>query len=158
MAKQYINIQYPFTNSDKGHLVTLTETDNDAIKSDLMHLILTTKGQRFYLPDFGTNLMKHIFEPLDSATKTSIDLEIREAVKQFIPNLNINEVEVKSAEDLRDEENTQEEDPTRDQKTFSFSDKKHGANEFTLRVRIDYSIGSGVFEARDFVLCPLPRR
>jgi len=99
--------------------------------------------------------MKHIFEPLDEATKTSIDLEIRDAVKQFIPNLNINEVEVKSAEDLRDEEGTQEEDPTKDQKTFSFSDKKHGENEFTLRVRIDYSIGSGVFEARDFVIINL---
>ena len=133
----------------------MNELPEDEVRSNLIHLVLSIKGSRYFLPDFGTNLMKHIFEPLDSATKTSIDLEIREAVKQFIPNLNINEVEVKSAEDLRDEENTQEEDPTRDQKTFSFSDKKHGANEFTLRVRIDYSIGSGVFEARDFVIINL---
>ena len=99
--------------------------------------------------------MKHLFEPLDTSTVTSIDLEIRDAVKQFIPNLNITDVDIKSAEDLRNEENTQEEDLTRDQKTFSFSDKKHGVNEYTLRVRIDYSIGSGVFEARDFVIINL---
>ncbi len=155
MPNPKYGISFPFKDSQEGLFLHMNELPEDEVRSNLIHLVLSIKGSRYFLPDFGTNLMKHIFEPLDSATKTSIDLEIREAVKQFIPNLNINEVEVKSAEDLRAEENTQEEDPTRDQKTFSFSDKKHGANEFTLRVRIDYSIGSGVFEARDFVIINL---
>ena len=154
MPTQRYGITFPFVDSSEGFFLGLnTDTDSE-VRSNLIHLILTRKGSRYFLPEFGTNLMKHIFEPLDTGTRTSIDLEIRDAVKQFIPNLNITDVEIKSAEDLR-EEDIQEEDPTRDQKTFSFSDKKHGVNEYTLRVRIDYSIGSGVFEARDFVIINL---
>ncbi len=68
----YINIQYPFKDSKKGFLLELTETDQTAVKSDLMHLLLTNKGERFYLPNFGTNLLKFIFEPNDSLTLASI--------------------------------------------------------------------------------------
>ena len=51
MAKgKYININYPFKNSDSGFFLDLTSTDKSAIKSDLMHLILTRKGQRLYNP------------------------------------------------------------------------------------------------------------
>jgi phage baseplate assembly protein W len=154
MPNPKYGISFPFKDSQEGLFLHMNELPEDEVRSNLVHLVLSVKGSRYFLPEFGTNLMKHIFEPLDTGTRTSIDIEIRDAVKQFIPNLNITDVEIKSAEDLREEE-TQEEDPTRDQKTFSFSDKKHGVNEHTLRVRIDYSIGSGVFEARDFVIINL---
>jgi|TARA_R110000824_G_scaffold179053_4_gene359103 phage baseplate assembly protein W len=154
MPNPKYGISFPFKDSQEGLFLHMNGLPEDEVRSNLIHLVLSVKGSRYFLPEFGTNLMKHIFEPLDTGTRTSIDIEIRDAVKQFIPNLNITDVEIKSAEDLRDED-TQEEDPTRDQKTFSFSDKKHGVNEYTLRVRIDYSIGSGVFEARDFVIINL---
>ena len=154
MPNPKYGISFPFKDSQEGLFLHMNELPEDEVRSNLVHLVLSVKGSRYFLPEFGTNLMKHIFEPLDTGTRTSIDIEIRDAVKQFIPNLNITDIEIKSAEDLRDED-TQEEDPTRDQKTFSFSDKKHGVNEYTLRVRIDYSIGSGVFEARDFVIINL---
>ena len=154
MPNPKYGISFPFKDSQEGLFLHMNVLPEDEVRSNLIHLVLSVKGSRYFLPEFGTNLMKHIFEPLDTGTRTSIDLEIRDAVKQFIPNLNITDVEIKSAEDLRDED-IQEEDPTRDQKTFSFSDKKHGVNEYTLRLRIDYSIGSGVFEARDFVIINL---
>ena len=155
MPNPKYGISFPFRDSQEGLFLHMNELPQDEVRSNLIHLILSVKGSRYFLPDFGTNLMKYIFEPLDNSTKTSIDLEIRDAVKEFIPNLNITNVDVKSAEDLRDEEDNQEEDPTKDEKTFSFSDKKHGANEHTLRLRIDYSIGSGVFESKDFVIINL---
>ena len=154
MPNPKYGISFPFKDSQEGLFLHMNGLPEDEVRSNLVHLVLSVKGSRYFLPEFGTNLMKHIFEPLDTGTRTSIDIEIRDAVKQFIPNLNITDVEIKSSEDLRDED-TQDEDPTRDQKTFSFSDKKHGVNEHTLRVRIDYSIGSGVFEARDFVIINL---
>jgi len=43
---KYINIAYPFMDSPKGFFLDLTSTDSKAIKSDLMHLILTRKGER----------------------------------------------------------------------------------------------------------------
>ena len=59
---KYININYPFKDSGQGFFIDLNADDNAAIKADLMHLILTIKGQRLYNPDFGTNLMRFIFE------------------------------------------------------------------------------------------------
>ena len=82
----------------------MNELPDAEVRSNLVHLVLSIKGSRYFLPEFGTNLMRHIFEPLDTGTRTSIDLEIREAVKEFIPNLNIKDVDIKSAEDLRMEE------------------------------------------------------
>ena len=102
----------------------MTDTDKQAIKSDLMHLILTVKGQRFYMPNFGTNLLKFIFEPSDGYTENGIREEITTAVKTYLPNLVINEVTV-----------------DRDVDT-----------EYTATVRIDYTITEDVFNTSDFVI------
>jgi phage baseplate assembly protein W len=153
MPNPKYGITFPFIDSQEGLYLHLNDLPQDEVRSNLIHLILSMKGSRYFLPDFGTNLMRYIFEPLDSGTKTSIDLEIREAVKEFIPNLNINKVEVKSAEDVRQEEDLQSPDPSLTDNSFSFVGDKD--KEYTLRVRIDYSIGDGVFESKDFVIINL---
>lgn len=124
MSKQYINVKYPFENSSKGFFLELTETDKEAIKSDLMHLILTSKGERFYMPDFGTNLLRFIFEPNDGFTESGIREEISTAVIKYLPNLSINNVNI--------DRNTE--------------------NEYSAIVRIDYTITEDVFQASDFVI------
>ncbi len=45
-------ITFPFRNSEKGYYFSLTEETADEIRSNLLHLILTRKGTRYYLPDF----------------------------------------------------------------------------------------------------------
>ena len=58
----------------------------------LIHLLLTRKGSRYFLPDFGTNLYQYIFEPLDEITLGKIESEIQDAVEKYIPNLKLNDV------------------------------------------------------------------
>ena len=84
MPNPKYGITFPFIDSQEGLYLHLNDLPQDEVRSNLVHLILSMKGSRYFLPDFGTNLMRHIFEPLDNGTKTSIDLEIREAVKEFI--------------------------------------------------------------------------
>jgi len=151
MPNPKYGITFPFSDSEEGLFLGMNELADSEVRSNLVHLILTIKGSRYFLPDFGTNLMRLIFEPLDNGTKASIDSEIRETVEEFIPNLNINNVDVKSAEDLRIEESNEELNKT-DDNTFSVGDSER---EYTVRIRIDYSIGSGVFESRDFVIINL---
>ena len=125
MANQkYININYPFKNSPKGFYVDLTETDETAIKADLVHLLMTQKGERYYLPDLGTDLLKYIFQPNDTQTLSAIKDEISVTVQRYLPNLNINEITVERLEDER----------------------------FEARVRIDYTITEDVFNTTDFVI------
>ena len=48
MPSKYININFPFKDSDEGFYVDITSTSKDAIKADLLHLLLTNKGERLY--------------------------------------------------------------------------------------------------------------
>jgi len=153
MPNQKYGITFPFKDSQEGLFLSMNNLPDDEVRSNLMHLILTLKGSRYFLPDFGTNLMKYIFEPLDGGTKKVIEKEIREAVKKFIPNLQITKVDVKTLEDIKIEEETQTLDGSVDDKTFSFVGELQ--EHYTIRIRIDYSIGDDVFETKDFVIINL---
>ncbi len=123
MAEKFININFPFRDSLKGFFFDLTKTDANAIKADLMHLILTNKGERFYNPEFGTNLRRYIFQPNDGFTYSEISEEIKEAVKKYLPNLKVNDVKIEQSVD----------------------------SEYAAIIRIDYTISQDVFETKDFV-------
>ncbi len=123
MAKQrYINIDFPFKDSPEGFYFNLNATDTDAIRADLLHLLLTNKGERLYLPDFGSDLKKYIFEPNDSITHEQIKDNLNETIKRYIPNLIINEIKFK-------------EDP----------------NEQLIIVELTYTVTDGTFNSTDTV-------
>jgi phage baseplate assembly protein W len=121
---KYININYPFKDSNKGFFLDLNSDENAGIKADLMHLILTRRGQRLYNPDFGTDLLKFIFEPEDGMTLGAIKEEITFVVKKYLPKLKITEIIV--------EQSTE--------------------SEYAAVVRIDYTITDDVFSMSDFVI------
>ncbi len=99
MAKtRYINIDFPFRDSKKGFYFELNQTDIDAIRADLLHLLLTNKGERLYLPDFGSDLKKYIFEPNDDITHSDIKDNLNETISKYIPNLIINSIEFRNDE------------------------------------------------------------
>jgi len=128
MAKRkLINPRFPFKNSVDGFFVDMTKTDNDAIKSDLLHLITTRKGERYYLPNFGTDLMKFLFEPNDGITESGIITEIKTVISSYIPNLQVDSVVI----------DNEVESP------------------YTAKVRVEYTITDDVFESKDFVVVNL---
>ena len=93
MAKtRYINIDFPFKDSNKGFYLQLNQTDRDAIRADLLHLLLTNKGERLYLPDFGSDLKKYIFEPNDNITHSEIKDNLNQTISKYIPNLIVNDI------------------------------------------------------------------
>ena len=97
MAKtRYINIDFPFRDGDNGFYFQMNKTDKDAIRADLLHLLLTNKGERLYLPDFGSDLKKYIFEPNDGVTHEQIKDNLNETIKRYMPNLIINGITFKN--------------------------------------------------------------
>jgi phage baseplate assembly protein W len=127
MSKRFINIEFPFQDSKDGFFLNMNAVDSKAIRSDLMHLILTRKGERFYNPDFGTDLLRFIFEPNDSITYSDIKLDIQTTVKRFIPNLNIDDVIIEPNDEF----------------------------EYKANIRIDYTITDDVFSESDFIIINL---
>ena len=76
MAKNsFINIRFPFFDSEEGYFLDMNKRNKKAIKSDLMHLLMTNKGERFYSPEFGTNLKQYLFEP--NVVSVQADIKIR---------------------------------------------------------------------------------
>lgn len=99
--KQYFGVKYPFQNEvDDNRYVDLNESYKDKMRSEILHIIFTPKGQRYRMPDFGTDLIKYIFEPNDEETWANIKREIREQVSKFLPG-----VRFKNISFYRDEEN-----------------------------------------------------
>lgn len=129
MAENYkfINIDFPFQESKEGFFLNLNNVDAKAIRADLMHLLLTRKGERFYNPEFGTDLMRFIFEPNDSLTYSDIKLDIQTTVKKYIPSLNVDNITVTANPD----------------------------NDSKADVLIDYTITDDVFQESDFIIITL---
>ena len=155
MPTQRYGITFPFVDSSEGFFLGLNTDIDSEVRSNLVHLVLTRKGTRYFLPDFGTNLPAYVFEQMDTTTKLSIDREIREAVNKYLPSLTINSVEVKPLEDLVAEEKNNEQniDLSMDDGDMSFVGEAQ--RDYSMRVRIDYTSGDGVLESRDFVIIDL---
>lgn len=95
MSKQFYGIKYPFTNeSDSLTFFDLNETKEESVRSMLLHIILTPKGQRLRHPNFGTDIIKFIFEPNDSDTWEDIKEEIRTQVSLYLPEVVFNDIKI----------------------------------------------------------------
>jgi phage baseplate assembly protein W len=89
-----INIKFPLVDDvEKNVLFKQNFVTKDALVSNLLLLLLTEEGERFYMSDYGINLKKYIFQPNDAITESEITEEIRERVKRFIPQLTITKVQ-----------------------------------------------------------------
>jgi phage baseplate assembly protein W len=120
---KFININYPFKDSLKGFFLDLTETDAKAIKADLLHLLLTRKGQRLYNPEFGTRLLEYIYEPYDELTFSEVREEIDTAVKTYLPQVNLDNLTVEPSP----------------------------LSEYAVLVTIEYTITDNLFELSEII-------
>lgn len=140
-------IDFPFMDSEVGNFFRMTSTTDKEIRSNLIHLLLTKKGSRYFLPDFGTRLYEYIFDQNDVITYNHIEDEIRESVRKYIPNLDIKSISITSAEDDNDEMmNSQKED----ERLFRYSSSS--SKPYTAKVRIDYESNNGSFSKSDFII------
>ena len=59
-----------------------------------MHVIFTPKGQKLKDPEFGTYLIRYIFEPNDNTSWESVRNEISEVVSKYVKGVTINNISV----------------------------------------------------------------
>ena len=126
MAKrQYFGISYPFTSDGfQNFYLDANSSVKEKIRSQLMHIVFTPKGQRIRNPEFGTDLIKFIFEPNDSTTWESVKNEVSDSVKRWATNIIINNIQI-----VKNEE-----------------------NETEIYVRLDYSVSEGNKVTNDSVV------
>ena len=140
-------LNFPFQDSVKGTYVSLSETNDAEIRSNLVHLLLTRKGTRYFLPDFGTRLYEYIFEPMDGPTFSDIEAEIRDAVDEYIPGITITNISVKPASEGEENKGTVIIDDKREFRVPGIGEMEH-----TAKIKIDYLITDSAFNQSDFVI------
>jgi hypothetical protein len=125
--KKFINIQFPFNDDPEGKFLQMNTDSKRAIKSDLMHILVTNTNERLYMPNFGANLRQYLFDMNDSVSQQAIKNEIAQAIKNFIPNLKV--TELTTTQDTEDEN--------------------------AVIVRIDYVVTTAAFQESDFITLKL---
>lgn len=144
-------INFPFKDSYEGTYFDLSKSSDEEIRTNLIHLLLTRKGTRYYLPDFGTRLYEFIFEPMDGPTFSEIESEIREAVSEYIPGITITKIDIKDASSEEEDKGSYiNSDGERE-----FRVSNIGQQEHTAKIKIDYIITDSAFNNSDFVIINL---
>ena len=88
---------YPIVQHPKGFLHTVRGID--AVKADLLILLLTNPGERVMLPTFGTPLRQLQFEPNDATLQAQAKQMIIKAIQQWEPRIVINAINVLNGPD-----------------------------------------------------------
>lgn len=153
ITKQRYGVAFPFGDSPSGYFLRTTNSPREEIKTNLIHLLLTRKGSRYFLPDFGTKLYQFIFEPIDETTFKAIESDITDAVNNYIPNIKINEIKIEKL-DLKQPTDQNDVVATELNNTI-YRIAGDGTEEHTAKISIDFSIKDDVFGNRDFVIINL---
>jgi phage baseplate assembly protein W len=76
-----------------------TYSTKDQIKSNLINLLLTDKGERIMNPEFGTDLRKSLFENITNSSLELLKIKIVDAVGIFIPEIFLGDISIDSDPD-----------------------------------------------------------
>lgn len=87
-----MTISYPFKLSFLGELQG-TEEPVKVYTDRLLTLLSTSPGQRPMLPEYGTDVLRALYEN-DNQLETSINQAVRSAVAVWIPEISIEEISV----------------------------------------------------------------
>ena len=86
-----IGVSIPFNG---GGVFKSTFSTKDQIKSNLINLLLTYKGERVLNPQFGADLPRLLFEPINNDTLVKIENQIVTSVSTYIPEITITNIEI----------------------------------------------------------------
>ena len=91
VSKSFKDISMSFKfNPLSGDLITLK--NENAIARAVRNIVLTTPGEKFFDPDFGSSVGEILFENVDDITAVSIEDEIKSSLKNYEPRVELIDV------------------------------------------------------------------
>ena len=98
----FVGIEFPLDHNLTGFF-RQSKTIPQQVKSNIKNLLLTSKGERVFQPNFGCDLRDLLFEQINSETLDRVDNSIRIALDTWLPYVNINNLII-----VQDESNPNE--------------------------------------------------
>ena len=93
VSKRFKDLSMSFKyNPLSGDLIALK--NENAIARAVRNIVLTTPGEKFFDPDFGSSVSEILFENVDDITAVSIQDEIRNCLNNYEPRVDLINVDV----------------------------------------------------------------
>ena len=91
--QEVYGLGFPLGSSPDGGIFS-KKTGVNMIKDAVHQLLKTERGERVMLPNFGCNLRKYLFQPLDESTFEGIKREIQYSFNNYIVGAKIAKLSV----------------------------------------------------------------
>jgi len=73
--------------------------DLNAIRNSIRNLFNTIPGERFLLPEYGSDLRRYIFEPVTETVSRQIGREVSDAIRKWEPRIRLLNIDIAGYED-----------------------------------------------------------
>jgi phage baseplate assembly protein W len=94
VREKFFGLNYPIgKNKSSGGFFQKT-SGYETIKASITQLLLTERGERVMLPNFGCSLKRYLFRPLDSMLFVQIKDEIVDSITSYTKDVKILKVAV----------------------------------------------------------------
>ena len=94
--RKAIGVSLPFSGKA---VFNSTYQSKDAIKTNLINLLLTGTGERFLNPNFGAGLRGFLFENITEASLRRFKNEILSTIELYFPRIRVSTLDVESEPD-----------------------------------------------------------
>jgi len=91
--KSIYGLHFPLGSSKTGGIFSRS-SGIQMIKQSVEQLLLTERGERIMLPNFGCNIRRYLFQPLDEDTFNRIREEIETSFERYIVGARIDKLQV----------------------------------------------------------------
>jgi len=86
-----IGVVFPLMN---GGNFQQSLTIKEQVKSNIINVLLTEKGERIFQPNFGSNLKSLLFEQITPTSLENVENDIRISLSTWLPYVNVNNLVV----------------------------------------------------------------
>ena len=88
VSKSFKDVSMSFKfNPLSGDLIALK--NENAIARAVRNIVLTTPGEKFFDPDFGSSVSEILFENVDEITAISFEDEIKSSLRNYEPRVEL---------------------------------------------------------------------
>lgn len=93
----FIGAQFPLNGQQSktvGGFFNMSRTTEEQSVTNYINLLLTRKGERYFLVNFGVGLQDYLFEQNTEAIRTEIEFEIERQSAYWLPYIKNQRIEV----------------------------------------------------------------
>ena len=97
LIKTYNDLDLDFSaHPNTGNIST--KKDADAVVRSVRNLLLMNHFDKPFHPEVGSNITRHLFEPMTIATTLRLETDIKNVINNFEPRVRLSEVRVQAVE------------------------------------------------------------